>query len=836
MPILCSLLSALFLSPGTAPRETGTRTDGPLDVRVGIVAYQDSRADIEDFQRRFGELAARSPRPLQIHFALGTYGDVLHWMDRKYIDVAVTSPGVFAEALRRNDDANNWRYVATMGLPPATSALAPPERREPGRHFHYRGIAVVRAQSEIQSIADLRRLADQGKLQFLFVHPLSVSGRIAPEFALGQVGIHADASMVQYTYSHSNSLRLVTEPAGDIERVAFVWDDPPPLAAEREGMLRRLPFPELESLLIPQTTIAARTDFEGTGVIDEILRRQAARDGQQEFVTFEDWAERYGRVSDWSRAIGVPAESPEAQAVSLEELGRILLHYARSGPRPPRIALVLSGGGAKCAYQVGAVAALEEKLADLRASSSDAALDIGVVVGTSGGAINALPIALGVTRHAEGRTDFRHVWESLDQKEIVRPPGLIRWNMGLWFVALQASVVLWIARRLVADPPRRTIAASLMFIALAAPQLGLAHIPWTPWRSLGTNHMLHHAWLWGSFGVKWSAWCMVFLGCAGLVFGKWSAVRNRVPTLPSRIIPWLLATGFIGLPALQVATIFLLERTLTDGTGIEHELASRLPDLVNNHLTRVGEPPLRLDNTGSDAAKLQALSEGIIRRGSSSGSVPNPLHRDLVLTGSCLSKTSPDLPNDLYFYAPSNPDQPPPRFGRLGIPLAEHPDKLLDVVMGSGSIFPAFPARTLTDFPRVGQQVELIDGGFAHNSPIEAAVLWGATHIILIEASPSAAEREGQRNFLQNSVDAFNHLYYQAQVADARSKEKVTIFTLRPQPPHICVLDFANNLVERAIDAGYREARGEVTSGSNAITGRPSWQKGLGEPVFLDAR
>src|SRR5262249_32016417 len=161
------------------------------------------------------------------------------------------------------------------------------------------------------------------------------------------------------------------------------------------------------------------------------------------------------------------------------------------------------------------------------------------------------------------------------------------------------------------------------------------------------------------------------------------------------------------------------------------------------------------------------------------------------------SKTASDLPNDLYFFVAADESRPPSRFGRLGIPLVQYPDKLFDVVMGSGSIFPAFPARTLQDFPRPGERVEVIDGGFAHNSPIEAAVLWGATHVILVEASPLAAGRVGQRNFLQNSVDAFNHLYDQAQLADARSKDKVTIFTLRPQPPHICVLDFANNLVER---------------------------------------
>jgi len=55
-----------------------------------------------------------------------------------------------------------------------------------------------------------------------------------------------------------------------------------------------------------------------------------------------------------------------------------------------------------------------------------------------------------------------------------------------------------------------------------------------------------------------------------------------------------------------------------------------------------------------------------------------------------------------------------------------------------------------------------------HNSPVEAAALWGATHIILIQASPP--ERVEHRNFLENASAAFNHLYDQAQRVDAQSK------------------------------------------------------------------
>ena len=58
--------------------------------------------------------------------------------------------------------------------------------------------------------------------------------------------------------------------------------------------------------------------------------------------------------------------APPMERVTLDEIGWLLVQYARSQPvpadRPLRLALVLSGGGAKCAYQVGAIQAVEEAL------------------------------------------------------------------------------------------------------------------------------------------------------------------------------------------------------------------------------------------------------------------------------------------------------------------------------------------------------------------------------------------------------------------------------------------------------------------------------------------
>lgn len=142
---------------------------------------------------------------------------------------------------------------------------------------------------------------------------------------------------------------------------------------------------------------------------------------------------------------------------------------------------------------------------------------------------------------------------------------------------------------------------------------------------------------------------------------------------------------------------------------------------------------------------------------------------------------------------------------------------LLDAVIGSGSIFPAFEPRQLGGVKRimdkaVTREVAIIDGGFVHNSPIEAAVKLDATHIIVIEASPASRPNE-QVNLLNNSVAAFNHLFTQAQLLDARSRRQAEIYTLQPsspaadEAPFLCTLDFGKNFIDRAIKWGNDDAR-----------------------------
>ena len=787
-----------------------------IDVRVAIVAYEDFHHEVAQFEDLFAEVSRRDPK-FRFQIAVGTYDEVVHWIDLHHVDLAVLTPGVFARiSLNQSGEQTRDRckYLATIELPAAKSIWASPDRKADGFYDHYHSVCLVSESSKLLSIKDLRAAASRGAIEFLFVHPMSVSGNLAPIEALRQIGIVPGPADVRFTYSHSESIRMLTDDEPGKNRVAFVWDDAAGNSPSLESGVRELKFPELNELSIPHDAIVAQPDFRFVNEFRKLFSDLEA--GQYRLSQMDDWSTRYTSVTEW-----MPSALPVSggATTSLDDISRMLLQYARSQPNPPRLALVLSGGGAKCSYQLGVVAAIEEQLAELRANHGEEGLDIALVVGTSGGAINSVPIAMGITGTAEGRKEFRQTWQSLDQRQIVRPSWLIRANMGIWFALIQSVLAIFFVNRFTKDAQLRGKKYAVVFIALGLIQIITAYLPNMPWSWLGSNHLWHHIWLWLSFGVTLSAWSLTAIGI-GILFFQWTKTRLRrqfqVPVWLIRTVLWI---GVLGLPLLQGITILTYEETLSGSGGMQATLAQRFPPLIDRHLLRNKLLPLKVDHSTSAGDQLQTVSRQVLQR--------NLLKRDLVITGSCLKQTSDLFPSDLYFYASANGDNRPPPYGNRAVSLRKWPHILLDVVMGSGSIFPVFPPRRISEFPEPGEHIELVDGGFAHNSPLEAAVLWGATHVIQVEATPR--KRKTRSNFLGNATSSFRHLYRQAQLVDARSRGKVTVFSIAPEPPHICVLDFAEPLVSNSIDRGYRDAAMQTSAGAR-------FHNEIGEPVFVPVR
>ncbi|HBC75376.1 MAG TPA: hypothetical protein DC017_11120 [Candidatus Wallbacteria bacterium] len=572
---------------------------------------------------------------------------------------------------------------------------------------------------------------------------------------------------------------------------------------------------------LPHDVMAVRRDLPEKGLISSVLFDYRDPKGRLFMERLENGAARYAPVREWSRSIGLSFHAPELQSVSLDEIGQIVQHYAKSQPAPPKLALVLSGGGAKCSYQAGAINAIEEKLERTKERFKDIAFDIDMVVGTSGGAVNALPVAMGLTRTAAGREEFKHVWPKLDQRVIIRPSLLVRAMSGLWLALLEAGVLLMLVRWLAASPERHAPVYFSLLMLLTTFQGVMVSLPFTPWRFLGDNHVIHHIWLWFDIAIRVSALPLFIFALAGYYIQRRLSRRGRSMHFKSVPLVMISIAMLVLLPILLLTTIFFFSKTLSGGEGLERILADSFQPLVELSLAGRGLPPLAIPQNTAPAERFKTMSQRIFS--------DRLFERDLVVTANALEQSHDMLPSDLYFYSwrANNTSI----FGTRGINLDDHPDRLIDIIMGSSSVFPIFPPRRLENFPAAGEWVDLVDGGFAHNSPIEAAVLRGATHIILIESTP--AGRGERTNLAANTAAAFEHLHKQTQLVDLRSKRYVVIFTLVPKPPHICTVDFTDTLIERSIQNGYLDARGKSSADQTRST-MPSFRKELGEPVFIE--
>ena len=796
------ILVALIFFPGSLLR--GDDTPPRESLRVAVLVYQDTEKGShpsEPALRTFLD-AAGIKGPFRV--AHGTYGDVLHWLHIGAVDMAVVSPAILGQAMVQAGPIR-WEYLASV----SSSA----------DRLQSRSVAVVRSESPIRTADDLRQLLARGKGRLLLVDPFSVSGALAPRVALATERISLPESRVRYTHSHTSSLNMLRSGTSGDE-VAFVWNGA--FTEARMQGLRTLEIPALAHMRIPPDALIVRSDLPQLARLKSALNGPVADLAGVSFRADPAWREGDAAVRDWLARAG--SGSPERLTrLDLDELGSLLLHYTHSQTTPLRLAVVFSGGGAKCSYQIGAVRAIEEKLAELRRETGDGSIDISLVVGTSGGAINALPVAMGMSSTPRQCDELDAVWRSLDQRVIIRPAFAVRLNMALWFASVQFLVFSWVCRHRRTDTGRTRLTRWILCLVAGVGGVLFVRWPFDPWRLLGPRPGLHLLYLWLSFGAEGAGWILIGTGCIGLAL-RAAGAESRPRLLGfRRLVRHAAIAGGVMLPLLQTWTVLFHEPTLSEGQGIEDTLFDGYSRLVAARNRAAGQPSSAAPPLGEEVSRreaLQATSRQILGEGL--------LTRDLVLTGSVLGKRESDLPPDLYFWASAGRTTAQPAFGARGVALGNRPELLLDALIGSGAIYPVFPARVLHDFPRIGLSTEVVDGSFAHRSPIEAAVLWGATHIILIQADPDELMERG--GFGANIAAALTHLYDQAQLTDARTREQAMLFNLAPRPPHIGLLDFASNLIEASLAKGYREVKGDPERGAPQP---PPFLKEVGVPHFV---
>jgi NTE family protein len=105
-------------------------------------------------------------------------------------------------------------------------------------------------------------------------------------------------------------------------------------------------------------------------------------------------------------------------------------------PARPKAGLILTGGGARAAYQVGVLKAIRDLLSD------QAKNPFPILCGTSAGAINAVVLAIHADDFRRGVGHLLEVWENFHVKQVYRadPWSMLKTSVR-WFASM-----LWIKR------------------------------------------------------------------------------------------------------------------------------------------------------------------------------------------------------------------------------------------------------------------------------------------------------------------------------------------------------------------------------------------------------
>lgn len=823
--------------PPAQAKVISPRDESTQPIRIGVPYYDDRDKTYSKYLKLFSDQLKTNKTPLYFKIAVGTYDEVLSWYKDDLVDLAVLPPGAISDLLTSAPDMDKKLqslYIGTQSLEAdGTEVFMGDDQKAKGkRRLRYRAVCVVRKDSHISNFEQLKNLAGSGNLKLLFVHPLSVSGRVLPEYLLRTNTDNFDANVIEWTYNHKLSLdMLLNEQDKGKVKAAFIWDalqlDKEKEKATAAEIDKTLNFFELPSEDIPQDILFSTSSFnhrypELRKQVEELLR---VNEPDHDFEKLPDWLKEYSPLNTWVSKVKEHLPPTQRNSlvtynISLDQIISRLRNYAdahRDKNQPLRLAVVLSGGGAKCAYQLGALEALEAQLEAVRNSNQEKYkdIDISLVVGTSGGSINALAAALQLTRDEDGRQKLRATWGSFDQGEFFQPWRLMHFIFGVSFGIAQVTFFICIVLLIGRWGEHWWKISVVLLFSFCVLEFLLSYSSWTPWMligGLGKNHFLHHLWLLGTFSIGWAALCLFFAGAALWLSGWASSSRNIDTQKYSRwlvfglLLALTLSTGtLIGISLFQVSV-------LSDSSGFEKALVAKFSGLLR-------EKGIDPEEVNRAKYPFRQISTDIFKK--------SLLKRDLIITTSSLPAGDTDdppkeLPSDLYFYYTKDsealtPDKGVPPDLRF-ISLDENRDYLFDAVIGSSSIFPLFEPRRLERFKRESDKypynLHLIDGGFIHNSPIEAAVKWGATHIIVIEASPFEPPSL-QNDLLDNSFAAFNYLFSQAQSLDARMYGQREIFLLRPQPtkegeePNLDTFDFAQDLIEGAIDKGLNDALNE---------------------------
>ena len=799
----------------------------PLTVRLGVVTYEDLQDEDGELQALLERLSGSQNPPVRFQIAAGSYREVTHWLRIGEIDVALLTAGGYVRSILQSGIADEFELLATMDAGPGVGPWVNEQRQSTDFQRFYHSCCIVHQSHQDLTAEKLKALIEAGQLEVYFVHPQSASGCLIPLLALHEMGIEVPVDSIHYMHSHSQVLEQLVAQAGNKKAIGFVWDDAISKLPNLESELVRLELPALDKTKIPHDVLIAHKSYSQLDAFKQLLQSQAFSQAQPLFLPPSTGNQEYVALQTQLDSI-TELQNDLLVRQDLEGVGQLLAHAQKNATehQPFRLAVVLSGGGARCAYQVGAISVVEDYLKKLNAEYG-ADLNVDLVVGTSGGALNAVPVSMEVSTYETGQAVWSDVWTSLDQREIIKPSLAVCINAGIWFAFLQMTGVYLFSRVF-----RRQYVTRLNFFYRACLLLGavefiLWFVPFEPWALLGHNHLLHHLWLWCQLGAEYTALTLLFCGAIYFFVARVAANPSRQELKIRRgRIHWVLTVGVLGLPLLQLITMFINEQTFSTGDGIRESLVNGYSTMLEEHAHQQGLD-FQIDQTATTQQRLEAMGEWIVQN--------NSLKRDLVLTTTAIERSRPDIPSELYFYLQADDDSPQPEFGNRGIDMSKSPQQFMKVVLGSSAIYPAFPGQIVKDIPESGDVLELVDGGFAHNAPVEAAVLWGASHVLLVDVSPLALRDSA--NLADSVIRGFGHLLRQSQLSDERSRSEVVVMNLQPRfEPPLCIIDFSSNLIGNGIRHGRQDAstKTRLENHDGVEVELPPFVVSYGKPEFLE--
>ena len=194
------------------------------------------------------------------------------------------------------------------------------------------------------------------------------------------------------------------------------------------------------------------------------------------------------------------------------------------------------------------------------------------------------------------------------------------------------------------------------------------------------------------------------------------------------------------------------------------------------------------------------------------------LTANLIVTGALVEDSAcgeePDRlkAGDMYFCFASQGENCGRLVGPRWIAVDAHAvdvKTLVDAAFASGSPFPIFPPKRVD--VRNNCAVDLIDGGYAHNVPLEAAFFGGTRQVLLINSTPDGAVLTGtERSFftfgrlIRYAGRLLPFMFERAQQADRDVQRHMLVASLTPSREHgefPFLVDFRLHRQKRLLEA-----------------------------------